>query len=484
MRARTLFTRLGVRRDVLSLRRALTRHAPALTARPLSLREAARRLPVADPGKGFERGCRHPDEIQLQFFGKHNLAQIIPAWVGAREDATRTVEGILLQSNLAHTDFPFKPWHIGYDWNFHLQVDPQYAYLVSEEHHMKTPPVIFEDGRVVVNSAGKRVPTFECEWDTAFLPDYAWPQDGSRVWLRGRWIYDCGHVGGESGRHRSEIHPPKAVVSFRSEAVQFRENRHPTRATQAVVYIGRRGGYFNHAINDEDYEFDIPLPPRPTTRAQVVTTFQSQTGQLPVAPVLTPAPRQDARVVRVRIPLAGVTPHPDEYGVIISVGWTDVDGSVAAETRTHSVTIASLEKHTKLDTTANDEWYVFAGINGRWRRARLDGSNPNINFTIGLHLHKDDPIHITVCGFEADRINETMGADSGVAAHAVGGPIPDAEAVDVARAIRDTGLATGSKVNENEALDLMSMFHPAGTVATFRQRSSPRGMYTLTYTIE
>src|SRR5262249_25610104 len=27
------------------------------------------------------------------------------------------------------------------------------------------------------------------------LPEYAWPSIGDRVWVEGRWIFDCGHTG-------------------------------------------------------------------------------------------------------------------------------------------------------------------------------------------------------------------------------------------------------------------------------------------------
>jgi hypothetical protein len=60
------------------------------------------------------------------------------------------------------------------------------------------------------------------------LPEYAWPAVGDRVWVEGRWIFDCGHTGA-SGlssvrnivnvnnyvKYDSEIHPPRAVVAFR-----------------------------------------------------------------------------------------------------------------------------------------------------------------------------------------------------------------------------------------------------------------------------
>jgi hypothetical protein len=57
----------------------------------------------------------------------------------------------------------------------------------------------------------------------------------------GRWIYDCGHP--QAHGHKTEIHPPKAFASFRTEVTQFAANSGPTRANNAVLYIGSNGGY-------------------------------------------------------------------------------------------------------------------------------------------------------------------------------------------------------------------------------------------------
>ncbi|MGH7452440.1 MAG: hypothetical protein ACRENG_13925, partial [bacterium] len=145
----------------------------------------------------------------------------LPSWVSADDHETRTVEGILHESKVTHEDFPFKPWHTNYDWQLFVRSDKQYTYLNSPENY---------DGGAVI----------ECEWDSGFLPSWAWPQRGNRVWVVGRWVYDCGHL--ENGYHRTEIHPPKAVASFRTEAVPLSGNSGPTRANLAMLYIGQKGG--------------------------------------------------------------------------------------------------------------------------------------------------------------------------------------------------------------------------------------------------
>lgn len=76
----------------------------------------------------------------------------------------------------------------------------------------------------------------EVEWENAALmdesegfqriwgaaPEFVWPASGDRVWVAGRWIFDCGHpsvpaggVAREFVKYSTEIHPPRALVTFR-----------------------------------------------------------------------------------------------------------------------------------------------------------------------------------------------------------------------------------------------------------------------------
>lgn len=478
---RALFAKQGIPRPVIRLRDRLGVHRAALAGQPSSLAAAHRRLLEPNGGSGFDRGCRRPSEIQLQFFGKHDLANVIPAWVAVDDDETRTVEGVARLSHVSASDFPFRPWHVFYDWNLHLEVDPEFRHLVGRNSNTKKA----RNGETLTG-------LFEIEWDTGFLPDFAWPPDGARIWAVGRWIFDCGHPGtkaGVEGLHRTEIHPPKAMAWFRSEGIQLDGNPGPTRASQAVLYIGRNGGYLRQPINDRDYSFDLYLPPRPAGAAdtvEVATRVDSlPSGPLPVQPVLTPFPADDPRLVRVTIPLQGVTPHPEEYGALISAGWSDPEGREAAKMLRRSIHVAFLFKETSLDSRlTRDEWHVYVGINGRWLKRQLDGDNANVQHVVGLFLHPDDEIRVTACGFEADGVHDTMGADSGVSSLAAGAPTSLDEAVEVAKAIRNTGLATGTKVNENEALELFSETHAADEVGSFDRRSFPNGKYRLIYVLE
>ena len=268
------------------------------------------------------------------------LPEWVPVAVGPRSDQfrklhadfageTRTLEGILAQEQDHPYGFPVPALAYLLRLEFLCRFDTQYTYLNSQAN--------------IEDHGGE----LECEWDTAFLPSWAWPQDGDRVWIVGRWIYDCGHPTVHG--HKSEIHPPKAVASFRTEAVQFEGNPGPTRATTTALFIGREGGYWRQPINDQDYAFDLYLPPQPYAEAVPRWTIEPQTGALPVQPQLTPFPANAPRALRVVIPLKGVEPHPENYGVIISGGWSDPRGTEAAAVKRFRVTVEEIFMDANLD---------------------------------------------------------------------------------------------------------------------------------------
>jgi len=479
---RELFSRQGIAGEVISLRNSLANHPEGLQ---MGLREAHRRLLEPADGDGFARGCRSRGELIIDYgIGEKEVSLELPGWVpiagttalvrdhttgeiGFAADfagETRTIEGILAKSKITHTDFPFQPWHTYYDWNFHVRVDPQYTYLNS-------PTNIEEDHGEL-----------ECEWDTAFLPSWAWPQDGDRVWIVGRWIYDCGHPTVHG--HKSEIHPPKAIASFRTEAVQFEGNRGPTRATTTALFIGRDGGYWRQPINEKDYAFDLYLPPQPYAEAVPRWTIAPQTGVLPVQPQLTPFPASAPRALRVVVPLKGVNPHPETYGVIISGGWSDPRGTEAMQVKHFRVTVEEILMDANLDPTGADEWYVYVGINSRWNVWQsLSGASHQLNYSVDLDLHPSDQIHITACGFEADEIHDLMGRGTGLSWADVCDPN---KGVDNAKKIRNGFLSLGASLDpfiENEAIGIFSQFHPPAAVEAVTV-ASPENDYRLRYRIE
>ena len=482
---REFFGRRGLTDEAVSLRRSLATHPEA---RGLSVRTACARLVTIADGDGYSRGCRREGSITIDYaVGEKKLGGALPNWVAVTgrtrvskvdnenritpdfAGETRTVEGVLLASHISGDDFPFEPWHTYYDWNFIVQVDNQYRYLLSRPH--------LEPG------AGG----FECEWDSSAFPIWAWPQDGDRVWIVGRWIYDCGHP--DAHGHRTEIHPPKAVVSFRSGSARLPDNSGPTRVTEAVVFIGRDGGYWRQPINDQDYAFDVHLPPRPGPAAEPSWAVVAKTGKLAVEPVITPFPADLPRALRVVIPLKGVNPHPESYGAVVSAGWSDPHGTETRKVKRFRVTVekifmdANLDPRTVVDPAGKDEWYLYVGINGRWKVFEsMHGDAQALDYAVTLDLHQDDKIHITACGFEADEIHDLMAHKTGLSWADV---CSQADGLANAKKIRSGFLSLGFSLDpgiENEKISIVSQYEPASPRGA--TRVAPKKDYRLQYKIE
>jgi hypothetical protein len=98
------------------------------------------------------------------------------------------------------------------------------------------PPEICPDSPTGATDVTCHHVHMEVEWDNASLmdegegfqriwgaaPEFVWPAVNDRVWVAGRWIFDCGHPGvpaAAADRHHvkfsTEIHPPRALVTFR-----------------------------------------------------------------------------------------------------------------------------------------------------------------------------------------------------------------------------------------------------------------------------
>jgi hypothetical protein len=424
---------------------------------------------------GRARGCRLPTSIQVSVgVANKDLGGVIPSWVEAtptpRSPPTgeaREVEGRLSDAHISGTDFPFRPWHRYYDWNYHVLPDPRYRNLLSTANVAEA------------NS------DLECEWDTTFLPPWAWGQRGQRIWVLGRWIYDCGHP--TSAGYRTEIHPPKAVATFRSEAVRFFGNQGPTRATVATIYIGRNDSYFSSHINDQDYSINVPLPPRPNRTATPRVLVRTMTAlPPPVNPVVSPVPSASApQLLNVLVPLKGLSPEPDEYGLIVSAGWSDADGSETKQILKRRVTIDKIFMDANLDPLLRDEWYVYVCVNGRWKTFEsLSGSDRTLSYRVDLDLHPTDKITISLCGFEADSVHDLMGASSGVTRSITSARSSTADATDAASSIRNAflkGLTAGFP-DENDSISRLFVQHSASDTGTFMVRPSARD-YRLRYTI-
>ena len=132
------------------------------------------------------------------------------------EKATDQAHAEVAEEDIAWT-------HYTHDFTFKLTPDSPYEKVLSY---------------YVNNDQGQTIglqPDMEVEWDNASLmdehegfqriwgaaPEFVWPAVNDRVWVLGRWIFDCGHPGVNSNdqadyvRYETEIHPPRALVTYR-----------------------------------------------------------------------------------------------------------------------------------------------------------------------------------------------------------------------------------------------------------------------------
>ena len=167
------------------------------------------------------------------------------------------------------------------------------------------------------------------EWEHGSFQPFAWPGEGDHITALGRWIFDCGHpdstagacsgssapcildsdcpsgetCDGEHFNYESELHPPQAFATIRTGRggnVRRDPSAAPVPVTRADVFISADGGavgdrcILTHRdpptallgtfcfplsepvapINGQDFEFDLPVPPKPATghlRRRVIT---------------------------------------------------------------------------------------------------------------------------------------------------------------------------------------------------------------------
>jgi hypothetical protein len=275
----------------------LPQQLPQPTFSTLPLRSAeVPRAQTTCPGVPWQlgsfRGCRTGG------IGDSNTVQ--PQWVSVDlHDMPVIAEGLVRTSFVSHEDVPFN--HDSHDWNFDVKLDTQYEYFLSDANHQE------ENGECWM----------EMEWEIRYFPTQFWPVAGDRVWMMGRWVFDCGHP-----PYESEIHPPQAVAFTRREPTFFPGDWAPSPTNKTFIYLGTPGrdpnAHFSAPLL-RDYEFDIDLPPKPSSSARFHAEIVEQPYGGPV-PILTPLPdAQNPARLHVRVPL-----DPANTRYVFS--WEDVPG--------------------------------------------------------------------------------------------------------------------------------------------------------------
>jgi hypothetical protein len=372
--------------------------------------------------------------------GEYNI-RIAPdpkkrAWDPVISDDPVVVEGVVTNSKVTYTDYPYN--HNSHDWNFHVKPDSKYD-VYKAGWDRKSPfsglAGIFSPFSVLAGIFDVRQQLMEMEWETRNFPPQFWPMEGDRVWMMGRYVWDCGHV-----PLKTEIHPPEAVAFTRQEPVVFTvdgvKDPSPSLASKTYIYIHGRGGYYDTPVGgekDTTYEFDISLPPKPSPTAEpYVEVLEVPFGG--VRPTLTLIPTSSAdQKVHVVYPLSSVPPSPDnKFGAVVAAGWREQTPSQSYHEL--EVTFNSILINDNKDN-AEGEWKLWASVNGKWIELLGGPIDDNDSFSLvestfltstSLDLHKtirvtvpdNGNLTIVTTGWERDAADGFFGVSTRVGAAA------------------------------------------------------------------
>ncbi len=337
------------------------------------------------------RGCRN---------GVNPLNRISPSWVSVEaSDAPKAAEGIVRESHTATNDNP--AFHVSHDWNADVFLDSAYNGLNSDGNGV-------EDGE-------RRM---EIEWESAFFPPSFWPTPGDRAWMLGRWIFDCGHP----DPYRSEIHPPKAVAFTHAEPVIFPGDQQPSSSNLTRIYIHGRGGYYKTPAAGRNYEFNVPLPPKPVRFSSLRTQILSLPfgGPSPTFTVTNTKPP----MLHVTYPLAGVSDpgNTRRFGAVIATAWQNSISLLGTPGyRLLRVTLDSIKINNDHDGTlsGSGEWRLWVRIGSTWLEipglGDVDGGDTvRINKSVVVIVPDAGALALQTSGWEDDCDNRFRARDTDI----------------------------------------------------------------------
>jgi len=319
-----------------------------------------------------------------------------PQWVSVSPDDRPTaLEGVVDRSFITYEEWPFN--HDGHDFKFFVDPDPSFEPLNGDVNEI-------HDGKRVIG----------VEWDSAHVPERYWPIAGDRVWVLGRWVFDCGHP-----PSKTEIHPPHAVAFTRFEPVFLPGDFAPSYTMKTLIFIHGRGGYFNIPVpvSGQRYEFDVALPPKPSPDAQLKAVVLTSSGG--PAPVLTPMP--ELNKVHVTYPLAGIPPSPDhKFAAEIACGWRET--RLTKSFRALRVSLLRLKVNNDHDAFFSGEWNMWVHVNGQWAKlyspdagglGDIDsGEEIDLVQSFQKTVQEGQALKLQATGWESDEVEEFYGVRS------------------------------------------------------------------------
>jgi hypothetical protein len=364
----------------------------------------------------------------------------------------RLMEGTAEFADVAGGDLP--QGHAFYDFNIDVDLDPAYQYLAGSAN------------------GGK----LHVEWELGTLPPYAWATEGDRLKNWGSWIWDCGHWGqgfafdpddpaGTIGNDTdyflpgtgptaqvegegTEFHPMQGVLVTRwnpsepqvgetqtdsffssagthahasSQCALDNPAPAPTEGIPPVGYPPTWSACVNNPanewqpVNDRDYTFFVPVPPKPTAdakpRFRVLDRGAAGSG-----------PEQLYQVgpdgVEVTVPFKDFGSQGDALAFARSffVGWT---GLIQYRPAHLQVDLNSVTVHDSLDSPGFSpstgfppgEYGMYLDVNGNWTYLNdfapglnevFDETTLDLDKTLDIYVPAGQPVNLLMDTRECD----------------------------------------------------------------------------------
>ncbi len=277
------------------------------------------------------------------------------------------------------------------------------------------------------------------EWEAGAYPDWAWGSPGDDIVALGRWIFDCGHPDAHAGHcsaatdvacvidaeckpakcpmcqadetcvgvkfgYSSELHPPYASAVIRhGRGAVLKDGSAAQPATNVDVFINAFGGGagdrcvlthlrnpmgqlasdcyplkdpVNRAVlNSRDFEFDVPLPPKPAGTGKAIwkVTQRDTPGEVPAAIDIQSHENDSTPHLTARVLLTQMVGGqlPNTFAGRVSAGW-EKDTTALVHVRVHidaAVIRNPLRPKVPAVATVGDlkRWRLQAALNGEWR---------------------------------------------------------------------------------------------------------------------